>query len=596
MSVTNNSLNLNATTPMSPAIGGTGVSNGTHTLTINANSIINQNVSTTGTPSFTSASFGNLNLASNVLTSTNTNGYVSIKPNGTGRILLGDTNTSLPTGGANSVQIYKSGVIADLTLNTYDNSSFGNVLSFYKSRSAVPGTQTSVANGDNIVVLAAQADTGSSNQTSSTIVMSVGGVPGSSYIPGKIAFSTTSASGSPTVLAMTINDAQQVILTNALGVTSGGTGLNSTSINQLLYSSAANTMSGLASANNGLLTTNSSGVPAINNTIGADITVHTLTVGQGNYADVLNTNTVVGYLGLASNTSGTFNSGFGFGALQSVVAGSRNTGFGANSAISNDGDDNLFLGSGCANSLGSVANGNKNVIVGNEACNGGGNPAGNDLLAGDSNTILGYFASVSNPSTSGCIGIGAYSNVDAATGTLSTQWGPGIAVGAASHHVGFRGDGTALPGGSANYWRVKINDTYFNIPILPDGTGILWPASGTLATTGTTQSWQNVTTATVTIVPGTWYVANYTGGTTVFSLPATAPFGSEFRIKGGLSGSGWKITQAAGQQINIGIDSSTVGATGYVQSNRNTDYLALTCLTANTSFSDSGFTGNISLV
>jgi hypothetical protein len=46
-------------------------------------------------------------------------------------------------------------------------------------------------------------------------------------------------------------------------VTQGGTALISTTINELLYSSAANTIAGLPTANSGVLVTNSSGVPSI---------------------------------------------------------------------------------------------------------------------------------------------------------------------------------------------------------------------------------------------------------------------------------------------------------------------------------------------
>ena len=56
-------------------------------------------------------------------------------------------------------------------------------------------------------------------------------------------------------------------LTIPWDVALGGTGLSSTVANELLFSSSADTVSGLATANNGLLSTNGSGVPAINNTV-----------------------------------------------------------------------------------------------------------------------------------------------------------------------------------------------------------------------------------------------------------------------------------------------------------------------------------------
>jgi hypothetical protein len=50
---------------------------------------------------------------------------------------------------------------------------------------------------------------------------------------------------------------------STLSVARGGTGLASTTANQLLYSSATNTIAGLATANRGVLSTDASGVPSI---------------------------------------------------------------------------------------------------------------------------------------------------------------------------------------------------------------------------------------------------------------------------------------------------------------------------------------------
>jgi hypothetical protein len=52
-----------------------------------------------------------------------------------------------------------------------------------------------------------------------------------------------------------------------LAVTNGGTGLTGTTANQLLYSSATNTIAGLASGNNGVVITDGSGVPSISSTL-----------------------------------------------------------------------------------------------------------------------------------------------------------------------------------------------------------------------------------------------------------------------------------------------------------------------------------------
>jgi hypothetical protein len=53
------------------------------------------------------------------------------------------------------------------------------------------------------------------------------------------------------------------VLSGVLPVANGGTHLSSTTINQILYSSASNTIAGLATANTGALVTSSGGVPSI---------------------------------------------------------------------------------------------------------------------------------------------------------------------------------------------------------------------------------------------------------------------------------------------------------------------------------------------
>lgn len=78
-----------------------------------------------------------------------------------------------------------------------------------------------------------------------------------------------------------------------IGVTHGGTGLTSTTVNQLLYSSATNTIAGLATATNGTLITDGSGVPSISSTLPTAVQnnithVGTVTAGtwNGNLIDV----------------------------------------------------------------------------------------------------------------------------------------------------------------------------------------------------------------------------------------------------------------------------------------------------------------------
>ena len=57
-----------------------------------------------------------------------------------------------------------------------------------------------------------------------------------------------------------------------LVVTRGGTGLSSTTANQLLYSSSTNTISGLSTANNSVLVTSSGGVPSLSTALPSGLT------------------------------------------------------------------------------------------------------------------------------------------------------------------------------------------------------------------------------------------------------------------------------------------------------------------------------------
>jgi len=86
-----------------------------------------------------------------------------------------------------------------------------------------------------------------------------------------------------------------------IAVAHGGTGLSSTTANRLLYSSAANTISELTSANNGILVTNSSGVPSIGNVVGAALTMPSITLSNSSnqlvFANGTNTGTITWGLG-----------------------------------------------------------------------------------------------------------------------------------------------------------------------------------------------------------------------------------------------------------------------------------------------------------
>ena len=133
-----------------------------------------------------------------------------------------------------------------------------------------------------------------------------------------------------------------------------------------------------------------------------------------------------------------------------------------------------FVGYGAG---GNATTGSENSIFGANA--------GAGIIAGSYNTLLGAGTDVSADG-SGMLAIGITAIADPATGSSSSDYGPGIAIGSSVAPVGFRGDGTAFPAGTgAVYWRTKINSTYYNIPLLTDGTDLQWPGtSGTIALVG----------------------------------------------------------------------------------------------------------------
>ncbi len=276
-----------------------------------------------------------------------------------------------------------------------------------------------------------------------------------------------------------------------LATTASASGIvNSGTINQLTWYAATGTaVSGLATANNGILVTSSGGVPSIGNTVGADLTISSVRVGRGNGS--VSTNTCVGSSAMAAVATGGNNIAMGASAMTSLTSGIRNVGLGFQALYSiTTTNENVGIGfnalSGSASPTACTAvgtqallnvSGNNNTGFGYNV--GSGISSGSaQLTSGANNTLIGFEADVNNAATIGALAIGSNAVADIATGATSSDNGPGIAIGSAAFPVGFRGDATVYPtagigGGTlpltfTGYVRVKINGTYYKLPLYPD--------------------------------------------------------------------------------------------------------------------------------
>lgn len=282
----------------------------------------------------------------------------------------------------------------------------------------------------------------------------------------------------------------------SIAVTSGGTGLSSTTANQILYSSATNTIAGLATANNGLLLTSAAGVPSIGNAVLADTSFNGVRVGRG--AGGVATTINIGSAGGASlsgannvfistnvptgTTTAANNIGIGRSSLAALTSGLTHVciGTSAGAALTTATAGCTLIGheAGMLQTAGNVVgiglsvfpsstSAANNVGIGKSV---GANFAsgGVSLVTGDDNLFFGLNATGNNSDTSGALAMGANAVANIATGATSSDDGPGIAIGSSTNPIGFRGDGTIYPtaGASAGYWKVKINGTLYKIELL----------------------------------------------------------------------------------------------------------------------------------
>ena len=81
------------------------------------------------------------------------------------------------------------------------------------------------------------------------------------------------------------------------------------------------------------------------------------------------------------------------------------------------------------------------------------------------------------------------------------------------------------------------------------------------------------------------------------TLPATAAVGTTLILQGSAAGAnGWKIAQNAGQNIQVGNTSTTIGAGGSIASTDEGDGVSLVCTVADTTWNAFAVIGNLTIV
>lgn len=338
-------------------------------------------------------------------------------------------------------------------------------------------------------------------------------------------------------------------VTGTLGVTNGGTGLATTTANQILYSSASNTVAGLATANSAVLVTSVGGVPSLSTTI-PSVTLLFPIIGD------------------FSNATHDHSSGGGGGNLTT-------TAFAAGNKEGNGSKIMLFAGADPATDDCAKFDANHNIVTAGAACGSGG--TGITALTGD------VTATGSGSVTSTVVNLptgvtqGGYlaATAIAAPGTpaagLARLYVDSTSLNfAAKNANGVVNHGIRTDAGTANSWVATILDdgtvtktqpAFTNISGVLGTTqmvaltGDVTNTSGTVATTIANQA---VTLAKMANVATGSLLGRNTAGTGVPEVLTTIPAGVQTNITqlGTITTGTWNGTAVANSKGGTGGDSS----------------------------------------
>jgi len=410
----------------------------------------------------------NININGNTISSTDTNGNITLAPNGTGVVALSSTdltfgdNDKAIFGAGSDLQIYHNGSASDIKETGTGNlriwgddiQFFNSAGSKYHAQMITDGAVTLYYNGaEKLSTTATGIDvTGTAVTDGLTVAGNVSVDSGTIKLDGNYPTGTgnvalgdaalddgslsggnNTAIGSGALTANTSGAGNVAIGTssgfaNTTGISNTSVGFQSLASNTTASNSTAvgyqamyaNT-TGLGNAAFGYIAMKDNTTGIRNTAVGSDA-FKTSTTGSSNtalgYASLLSnttggSNTALGDNALYSNTTASYNTAVGAGALKLNTTGVQNTSLGFESLRENTtGTDNTAVGlyAGLSNTTG-----NYNISVGTSA-----------LLSNttaSNNTAVGYTAGYSNTTGAGNVFMGFACGYNTTTGGLNVAIG-----------------------------------------------------------------------------------------------------------------------------------------------------------------------------
>ena len=149
-----------------------------------------------------------------------TNGFGSsdekARIDSSGRLLVGTSSSRSVLGLSPSLQLEAAAGYVGPSFTSNANDSSGSYLHFTKSRGTSLGSNTVVANNDNLGTITFNGTDGSAAVEAARISVSVDGTPGTNDMPGRLVFSTTADGASSPTERMRITNGGRILLTTTV--------------------------------------------------------------------------------------------------------------------------------------------------------------------------------------------------------------------------------------------------------------------------------------------------------------------------------------------------------------------------------------------